>query len=93
VDATLSVEHVTKRFGMGEAAITAVEDVSFDVAEGEFVSLIGPSGCGKSTLFHIIGGLTPPTSGSVVVAGRRLPVRIPPSAWCSRRRVRFPGAT
>ena len=49
--ATLSVEHVTKCFGDGEAAVTAVEDFSFDVAEGEFVTLIGPSGCGKTTLF------------------------------------------
>ena len=72
MDATLSVEHVTKRFGMGEAAITAVEDVSFDVAEGEFVSLIGPSGCGKSTLFHIIGGLTADHGGRVAVAGETI---------------------
>jgi NitT/TauT family transport system ATP-binding protein len=72
VDATLSVEHVTKRFGMGETAITAVEDVSFDVAEGEFVSLIGPSGCGKSTLFHIIGGLTAEHGGRVAVAGETI---------------------
>ena len=57
---------------MGEAAITAVEDVSFDVAEGEFVSLIGPSGCGKSTLFHIIGGLTAEHGGRVAVAGETI---------------------
>ena len=72
MDATLSVEHVTKRFGMGETAITAVEDVSFDVAEGEFVSLIGPSGCGKPTLFHIIGGLTAEHGGRVAVAGETI---------------------
>ena len=41
----------------GEGAITAVDDVSFSVAAGEFVSIIGPSGCGKSTLFNIVGGL------------------------------------
>jgi NitT/TauT family transport system ATP-binding protein len=63
------VEHVTKCFGSGEAAVTAVEDVSFDVAEGEFVSLIGPSGCGKTTLFHIVGGLTGDYQGRVTVAG------------------------
>jgi NitT/TauT family transport system ATP-binding protein len=69
---TLSVEHVTKCFGSGKAAVTAVEDVSFDVAEGEFVSLIGPSGCGKTTLFHIIGGLTGAYQGRVTVAGEAI---------------------
>jgi NitT/TauT family transport system ATP-binding protein len=49
--------------------VTAVEDFSFDVAEGEFVTLIGPSGCGKSTLFHIIGGLTGDFECRVTVAG------------------------
>jgi len=63
----LSVENVGKRFGEGESAITAVEQVSFTVEAGEFVSIIGPSGCGKSTLFHIIGGLTDPTLGQVRV--------------------------
>ena len=67
--ATLTVEHVTKRFGTAEAGVTAVVDFSFDVAEGEFVTLIGPSGCGKSTLFHIIGGLTGDYQGCVTVAG------------------------
>ncbi len=47
----------------------AVDDASFDVAEGEFVTLIGPSGCGKTTLFHIIGGLTGDYQGRVTVAG------------------------
>jgi NitT/TauT family transport system ATP-binding protein len=63
------VEHVTKRFGNGAAALTAVDDFSFDVTEGEFVTLIGPSGCGKTTLFHIIGGLTGDYQGRVMVAG------------------------
>jgi NitT/TauT family transport system ATP-binding protein len=72
VDIALSVEHVTKRFDVGDAAIIAVEDMSFDVAEGEFVSLIGPSGCGKSTLFHIIGGLTGEHAGRVAVAGETI---------------------
>jgi NitT/TauT family transport system ATP-binding protein len=67
--AALSVEHVTKRFGTAQADVTAVEDMSFEVAEGEFVSIIGPSGCGKTTLFHIIGGLTGDYGGRVTVAG------------------------
>lgn len=63
----LTVENVTKRFGTGPGALTAVDSVSFSVASGEFVSVIGPSGCGKSTLFHIIGGLADATQGSVRV--------------------------
>ena len=49
--------------------ITAVEDMSFGVAPGEFVSIIGPSGCGKSTLFNVIGGLLGDYEGRVAVAG------------------------
>jgi NitT/TauT family transport system ATP-binding protein len=65
----LDVRNITKRFGTGEDAIVAVDDVSFSVAPGEFVSIIGPSGCGKSTLFNIIGGLTGDYDGSVTVEG------------------------
>ena len=65
----LEVDHVTKRFATRDGAITAVDDVSFSVAPGEFVSIIGPSGCGKSTLFNIIGGLLGDYAGSVTVAG------------------------
>ena len=48
---------------------TAIEDVSFSIKGGEFVSLIGPSGCGKSTLMLIAAGLTPPTEGEIVIGG------------------------
>jgi NitT/TauT family transport system ATP-binding protein len=65
----LDVERVTKRFANREDVITAVDDVSFSVAPGEFVSIIGPSGCGKSTLFNIIGGLLGDYEGRVTVAG------------------------
>jgi NitT/TauT family transport system ATP-binding protein len=70
-DATrlLDVEHVSKRFATRDGPVTAVEDVSFSVAPGEFVSIIGPSGCGKSTLFNIIGGLLGEYEGRVAVAG------------------------
>jgi NitT/TauT family transport system ATP-binding protein len=65
----LDVERITKVFPTPEGAITAVDDVSFTVAAGEFVSIIGPSGCGKTTLFNIIGGLTRDYEGRVTVAG------------------------
>ena len=70
--ALLAVDQVTKRFDTGEGPVIAVDDVSFGVAQGEFVSVIGPSGCGKSTLFHIIGGLTEASAGQVTVEGDRV---------------------
>ncbi len=65
--AMLKIEAVSKRYGYGASAVTAVDNVSFDVAAGEFMSIIGPSGCGKSTLFHVIGGLTGADEGRVSV--------------------------
>ena len=63
----LRIEHLTKVYGRGETAVTALDDVSFTVERGSFVSIVGPSGSGKSTLLHIIGGVDTPTSGRVVV--------------------------
>ena len=63
------VDGVTMRFG-GPEPITALEDVGFEVAGGEFVAIVGPSGCGKSTLLRIIAGLQRPTAGSVAVRGK-----------------------
>jgi NitT/TauT family transport system ATP-binding protein len=63
---------VTKRFPVARGAFTAIEDVSFAIGSGEFVSLIGPSGCGKSTLMLIVAGREPATRGEVVVGEHRL---------------------
>jgi len=57
------------RASLSYGAVAAVDDVSFDVRRGEFVSLIGPSGCGKSSALRLIGGLVPPDRGTVSVAG------------------------
>jgi len=65
----LSVESIVKRFETSEGAFVAVDDVSFAVRPGEFLSVIGPSGCGKSTLFNIIGGLQTQYDGRVSVGG------------------------
>ena len=63
----LEVQAVTKRFGDAQSGVTAVEDVSFDVRPGEFVSIIGPAGCGKSTLFGMIGGLIDGWQGRISI--------------------------
>ena len=65
----LSVQGVSKRFDTGDRAVSAIEDVSFDVPRGAFVSILGPSGCGKSTLFNIIAGLLSPSGGDVLLEG------------------------
>ena len=65
----LRCEHVSKVYGEGNTCIKALDDVSFSVEKGEFVSIVGPSGSGKSTLLHILGGVDKPTSGKVFVEG------------------------
>jgi len=60
------VTGVTKRFA-GASEVTALEDVSLDIAEGEFVSIVGPSGCGKSTLLRLVAGLYEPKSGEIEI--------------------------
>jgi NitT/TauT family transport system ATP-binding protein len=73
----ISVRNVSQRFGDPGSthSLLALENVSFDVAEGEFVTLLGPSGCGKSTLLNIVGGLLRASEGSVEV--QRISVRDP----------------
>ena len=61
----LRVHHVSKTFEQKGHTITALRDTSFDVQDGEFVTILGPSGCGKSTILKIIAGLTEPSSGHV----------------------------
>ncbi len=68
-DSILVVDNIVVRFETAEGPITAVDDVSFRINPGEFVSVIGPSGCGKSTLFNVIGGLLSHHQGAVSVAG------------------------
>ena len=68
----IQVENLHKIFRVGKVEVPALRGVNLRVKDGEFVSLVGPSGCGKSTLLHVIGGLTPPTSGRVVVDGMEL---------------------
>ncbi|MCA8926541.1 MAG: ABC transporter ATP-binding protein [Alphaproteobacteria bacterium] len=64
----LAVRNLVKRFG----GFTAVNNVSFDVEEGEILGLIGPNGSGKSTTFNMLSGTFPPTQGSIVFEGREL---------------------
>ena len=66
----LEVEHLTRVYGSGDTAVTALDDVSFSVEAGEFIAIIGSSGSGKSTLMHLMGGVDRPTSGTVKLQGQ-----------------------
>jgi putative ABC transport system ATP-binding protein len=65
----LRVQNLTKVYGKGDTAVTALDHVSFSVEKGEFIAVIGPSGSGKSTLLHMLGGVDTPTSGKVYIDG------------------------
>lgn len=65
----IDLENVRKTYRVGKVEVPALRGVSFTVEAGEFVSIVGPSGSGKSTLFYVLGGLTRPDSGRVVIAG------------------------
>ncbi|MBN2388863.1 MAG: ABC transporter ATP-binding protein [Anaerolineales bacterium] len=68
----IHTENLTKIYGSGETAVTALDHVSIKVKEGEFVAVMGPSGCGKSTLLHLLGGLDSSSAGKVVIDGTSL---------------------
>jgi spermidine/putrescine transport system ATP-binding protein len=64
----VKLDHITKKFGK----FAAVKDVSFEIAQGEFFSILGPSGCGKTTTLRMISGFEIPTEGSIYVGGERV---------------------
>jgi len=63
----LEVKHVAHFYFSPSTSTKALEDISFSIEEGEFISLLGPSGCGKTTMLSILAGLFPPTSGSITI--------------------------
>ena len=72
MSAYIEMKNVVKSYRMGEVTINACDGVHFQVEQGEFVVIVGPSGAGKTTIPNILGGMDTPTSGQVIVDGRRV---------------------
>ena len=68
----VQAEKLTKIYGSGVTAVTALDHVNLTIRESEFVAIMGPSGCGKSTLLHLLGGLDRPSEGHVLISGHNL---------------------
>ena len=68
----LRISHASKHFDTAKGRITAVDDVSLDIQQGEFISIIGPSGCGKSTLMNMVGGLLTDYDGEILLDGKKV---------------------
>jgi NitT/TauT family transport system ATP-binding protein len=66
----VKLDRVSMAYGRGAAAVKAIEEVSLDIARGEFIAVVGPSGCGKSSLMKLISGLHPPAGGALTVEGK-----------------------
>lgn len=89
----LTVDGLGKQFATADGTLTAVDDMSFSVGKGEFVTVIGPSGCGKSTLFAMIGGLTEPSTGTVSIGGERVSGPHPAISMVFQEESTFPWRT
>ena len=70
--AYISLEHVVKRYQMGEVVINAVSDISFEIEKGEFCVIVGPSGAGKTTVLNILGGMDACDEGTILVDGQKV---------------------
>ncbi|EIT85541.1 ABC transporter [Fictibacillus macauensis ZFHKF-1] len=91
--AFLQLKDIGQTYYSKQAATTALEDITFSVAEGEFISFLGPSGCGKSTLLSIIAGLLSPTTGTVTLRGQHITKPHPKIGYMLQQDYLFPWKT
>lgn len=68
----IEFRNVTKEYDMGQTKLVAVDSISFDIKEGEFVVILGPSGAGKSTILNLLGGMDFATSGEIIINGKNI---------------------
>jgi NitT/TauT family transport system ATP-binding protein len=83
----ISIQNVSKTYGSRGGDVTALRDISLDVAANEFVSILGPSGCGKSTLLKCVGGIEPVSAGTIDIAGQRISAPPPNTGFVFQRDV------
>ena len=74
----VEARRIAKHFGQGDTVVRALDDVSVEIAQGEFFTLLGPSGCGKTTLLRMIAGFESPTSGQILLEGQDITL-LPPN--------------
>ena len=84
--AVLSANNLRKEYQLGDHAVRALDEVSFQIERGEFVAIMGPSGSGKSTMLHLLGGLDKPSGGEVILAGQPISLLSDRRATLVRRR-------
>lgn len=84
----ITTQNLTKIFGTGATAVTALNRINLSVKDGEFIAIMGPSGCGKSTLLHCVAGIMRPDAGEVVYRGDRVD-QMSESARAKLRRTEF----
>ncbi len=89
----LKLERVGFNYHTPEGEIQAIQEVSLDIKDGEFLSIIGPSGCGKSTLLSLIGGMLRPSAGRVTIDDQEITGPDPRIAWMPQRDQLFPWRT
>ena len=82
----IEIEALVKEYGEGDSLVRAVDNGSFSIEEGDFVSILGPSGSGKSTMLHMIGGVDVPTTGSIIIGEKKLQEMSPNELTLFRRK-------
>ena len=89
----IDLQHVALTYQSPDGEVEALRDISFQMEEGEFVSIVGPSGCGKSTLLSLIAGLERPTAGSILVDGEAVRAPTPKAGFMPQQDQLFPWQT
>ena len=89
----IDLQHVALTYQSPDGEVEALRDISFQMEEGEVVSIVGPSGCGKSTLLSLIAGLERPTAGSILVDGEAVRAPTPKAGFMPQQDQLFPWQT